>query len=186
MTYTAVPAKSTGDLLAASDWGTYVKDNLADHEARISANSYSGCLLMRTTNQSIPSATDTLVSWNTETVDQGGWFPSTGTTVTVPAGALPSGFTTILVSISWAVPFAANATGARKVEIWKNAALYRTEYYNGALDASALAISATGPDIPCVPGDTFALNVSQSSGGALNLSGATLNLSMSVRRVNYY
>lgn len=185
MTYSAAPTKATGDLLAASDWNTYVRDNLADHEARIGANSYSGVTVVRTTNQAIPNATNTLVSWTAETIDQGGWFPTTGTTFTVPAGALPAGYTTIMVQVGVSIPFDGNTTGARKVDIYKNAA-FLMGTYAGAVDTSTLSVIWASPDIDCVPGDTFSINVAQSSGGSLNLLGATLNLSCSVRRVGYF
>lgn len=186
MTYSTVSTKATGDAIAASDWNTYIRDNLADHEARMTAQSFSGALVTRTTNQSLTTATNTLISWTTETTDQGGWFPGSGTTFTVPSGALPSGFTYVVVQISVTVPWEGNSTGTRKVEIYKNAALYALLNVTSPPDANNFAVTVTAPDISCIPGDTFAINVSQSSGGALNLLGASASLTCSIRRVGHY
>ena len=184
MTYSTVSTKATGDTVAASDWNTYLRDNMADHEARIGAIAYSGCRVVRTTNQSISSGAYTAVSFTAETTDQGGWFPTTGTTVTVPAGALPSGFTTLMVQQSVSLFWAGNSTGDRVIRFLKNGVTYFSTA-SPAL-ASDFGQGATAPDIDCVPTDTFTCEVNQSSGGALNLIGASSTLSMSVRRVGYF
>jgi hypothetical protein len=185
VTYSVVPTKATGDLLASSDWNTYVRDNFADHEARISANTYSGCLLTRTTNQSIPDASTTAITWTAETTDQGGWFTPSSSTITVPSGALPSGYTTIVLSIGVIAPWAGNAVGARSVAVYKNGATAGGSSI-GAPDAFDMSMVFTIPDIEVVPGDTIVINVAQTSGGALNLLGSSLPMRCSVRRVGYF
>ena len=185
MTYSTVPTKFTGDTLAANDWNTYVRDNLADHEARIGAIAYSGCRVTRVTDQAIADNTLTAVTWTAETTDQGGWFPGTGTTATVPASALPSGYTTLMVSMAVQIYWESSSTGSRSVLLLKNG----TEFANQKIVPGFTGTFAqvfTAPDIDAVPGDTFVVQVGHSSGASLNVAGATRTAAMSIRRVGYY
>lgn len=185
MAYSAVSTKATGDTVAASDWNTYLRDNMADHEARIGAIAYSGCRVTRASNQSIADATTTAVSWTAETTDQGGWFPGTGTTATVPAGALPSGYTTLMVSMSVQIYWESNATGSRAVIMYKNGVEFAHQKIVPGFTGTFAQVF-TAPDIDAVVGDTFMVQVAQSSGGALNVAGATATAAMTIRRVGYY
>lgn len=184
MAYSTVSTKAIGDAIAASDWNTYIRDNLADHEARLGGQSFSGCLLTRTTNQSIPDATLTNVTWTAETVDQGGWFPSSGTTVTVPAGALPSGYTYVLVQMACQLYWDGNAAGTRRILFLQNGSEVQTLYLSPPSTAM-MGMPLTSMLLRAVPGDTFSVQVSQTSGGALNLLGATQTLYLSVERRGY-
>lgn len=48
---------------------------------------FSGALVSRTTNKTIPTGIDTQMSWSAAVYDFGGWFPTPGSaTLTVPAG----------------------------------------------------------------------------------------------------
>ena len=185
MTYSTVSTKATGDTVAASDWNTYLRDNMADHEARIGAIAYSGCRVVRTTNQSIPDSTYTAISFTAETTDQGGWFPTTGTTATVPSGALPPGYTTLVLQVSVQLYWAGNATGQRVVRILKNGVEFFS-WAQGPAGASNFGMGGTATDVTAVPSDTITVEVNQSSGGALNLIGATQEIALSIRRVGYY
>lgn len=184
MAYSTVPNKATGDTLAASDWNTYVRDNLADHEARIGGIAFSGCLLTRASNQSIPDTTLTNVTWTAETTDQGGWFTPSGSTVTVPAGALPSGFTYVLVQLACQLYWDGNATGTRRILFLQNGSEVQTLYLTPPSTAM-MGMPLTSMLLRAVPGDTFSVQVSQTSGGALFLLGATQTLYLSVERRGY-
>lgn len=186
MSFTTVSTKATGDTVSQSDWNTYIRDNEADLDARISANTFSGCILTRASNQSIPDTTNTLVSWTAETLDVGGWFTPSGTTITVPAGAIPSGYTNIIVEIGCLLVWAGNTVGTRKMEIYQNGASLFVLDTVSPPDATNLTIVRTSLPIPAVAGDTFAINVAQSSTGALNLIGATSTLRFSIKRSGYY
>lgn len=185
MAYSTVSTKATGDTVAASDWNTYIRDNLADHEARIGAIAYSGCRVTRVTDQAIADNTLTAVTWTAETTDQGGWFPSSGTTVTVPTSALPSGYTTLMVSMSVQIYWESNATGSRHVVLYKNGTEFAAQKIAPGFTGTFAQVF-TAPDIDAVPGDTFLVQVIHSAGASLNIAGATKTAAMSIRRVHYY
>lgn len=183
MTYSVVSTKATGDTVAASDWNTYLRDNLADHEARIIGNTFSGASVTRASNQSISTAAWTAVSWTAESTDQGGWIATTSTTFTVPAGAIVAGYTSIFVSFGVSIYWAANSTGGRGLRFLKNG----TEYAGDTRLATtgAMGVTVVAPDIIAVAGDTFTCEIYQDSGGALNAIGGTNALMATIRRTNY-
>lgn len=185
MTYSAVPSKATGDTVSAGDWGTYLKDNLADHEARITANSYSGCRLTRDTDQNISDTTLTPVVWTHEIVDQGGWYPGSGSTVTVPAAALPPGYTTVIVSMSVQIWWDSDADGTRSVAFYKNGVEFaRQKMVAGYTGIFGQVVAP--PDIDAEPTDTFQVQVIHSAGGTLALVGSSNLLALSIRREGYF
>lgn len=185
MAYSAVSTKATGDTVAASDWNTYLRDNMSDHEARLLAQALSGCRLTRATDQSTTDNVNTDVTWTAETYDQGGWFTPSGTTITVPAGALPSGYTTIIVVVAVQIYWASNATGSRNVQVYKNGSEFASQKASPGVTGTFAQVF-TAPAIHAVPTDTFKAVATQSSGGTLALAGATQEMAFSVTRIGYF
>jgi hypothetical protein len=147
---------------------TEIRDNLLYLYGLIQGTTYSAVFISRGANQSIPDTTDTNISFDTEVYDYGGWWTS-GTNIVVPAGAVPTGFTTIAV---WVIPifsFASNSTGRRKVIIQKNGSTQET------FSISALSGDPTVVILPTLitvaAADIITIQVYQSSGGALNVTG---------------
>jgi hypothetical protein len=103
----------------------------------------------------------------------------------VPAGAIPSGSTTLLLSCQIQLYWAGNVTGVRSVRFLKNGAEFASDGDSTAT-AGNLGQVKVAPDVDAVAGDTITIEVFQSSGGALNLIGATFPLAGVVRRVGYY
>lgn len=173
MAYTTPATKATGDLLSATDWNTYVRDDMEYLNARAQEVAFKGVRIVRTTNQSIPDSALTTVTWpDGETFDEGGWFSGTGGTVTVPSGAIPSGFTNIVVQVSCYIFWDANATGRRYLSLLKNG----TEFTSGTdwpQSANTFAIPVSAP-INVASGDTITVEAFQSSGGALNIENGAL------------
>jgi len=166
MAYTPERSWATGDTISASDLNTYLRDNVDFVKAAVDGVAFTGCKLSRSTAQSIANMTDTLISFDTESFDFGGWFGGSGTTVTVPASAIPSGYTTIALLIVARSRFAINATGARIIRILKNGTAEDGTSVGGlpsdVTDVNSVAF------VTAVSGDTIQLQVYQSSGGSLN------------------
>lgn len=129
---------------------------------------------MRSASQSIPDDTTTAVTFQSEVYDEGGWIAVSSTTITVPAGAIPAGYTTVIVDVEFTADFATDSTGRRQAIPYKNgvalmgpgtaAATGQNTWVLGALKTTAEA------------GDEFTMDVYQNSGGSLDL----LNVSLAV------
>lgn len=179
MSYSTLASKSSGDPISVTDWST-LRDDLTDHEARIQANTFSGCILERTSVQSIPDATGTGVSLTVETLDEGGWFPGSGSTITVPSAAIPAGYTNIVVRIEVNVEWDDNPTGRRTVNINKNAALLGPNFQ---MDAPSISLGQSNTRTYWFEaGDTINVQVFQDSGGALDLNSALVTIA----RIGYF
>jgi hypothetical protein len=133
----------------------------------------SACQISRTTNQSLADSTDTYISFPIENLDVGGWFPGSGTTVTVPAGAVPSGATTIGLWMTGSAKFATNSTGTRRIEIHINGTSIGGQTVPG-ISGDNTTVYISGELGVVAAGDTIKLNAIQTSGGALNVLTAKL------------
>ena len=184
MTYSTPPTEATGNTLAAGDWNTYVRDNFEDHEARIRANTFAGAVVTRASDQSIPNAAFTAITWTAETTDQGGWITTSSTTFTVPSSAIVAGYSSITVSFGVSIYWDGNTTGGRGIRFMKNG----TAYAGDTRDASPgdMGITIVAPDIVAGVGDTFTCEIYQDSGGALNAIGGTFPLMATIRRASYF
>jgi hypothetical protein len=144
----------------------------------IAANELVAAVYTRTTTQSIPNGTDTIVDFDVKQVDTHGAV-TTGASwkFTVPVAGT--------YSISVSVGFATNTTGARYALIRKN----------GSFSARGgdSKMGVTGVDTMMnftvlerlVPGDYIDVNVLQSSGGALNTSSTLTFPAISIHRVGF-
>jgi hypothetical protein len=164
--WTSPPTFAAGDTLTASQLNTYLRDNPLYLYELIQALNSSGCQASKS-SQTIPDSSGTLASLNVEVADFGGWFPGSGTTITVPAAALPTGVTTITVDVVCSVVWDSNATGMRRARFKKNGST--------AGGSSVRAVSGQTTDqtasilIPSLTtGDTLTLELYQDSGGNLD------------------
>jgi len=180
MTYTSLSSKATGDTISASDWAL-IDGDLDDLDARVSANTFSGCSLERTSTQSIPDSAGTLLALTSEIIDEGGWFPGSGATITVPAGAFPSGYSKIMVSLQCAIEWANGTAGRRTLDILKNGSLIGP--VQQFVPATSLAVGQSNVrSFWFETGDTITFQVYQDSGGSLNVNSAIVT----VARVGYF
>jgi hypothetical protein len=162
-TFTAASTATAADANILSEDIRYLK-GVADGVA------FSGARVGRTTNQSISTATATNISWTVETFDFGGWY-SSGTNVVVPAGAIPSGYTTIAVLVITRARFASNSTGYRRLAIKLNG----TAYNSTSVDANSGAETEVNVTdfVTAAAADIITIEAYQTSGGALNCEIAT-------------
>lgn len=154
---------------ASSDAYNILVDDVKNHEERILGQAGQFVLVRRGSTQSIPNATWTAVSFTAEEVDIGGWW-SSGTNVVVPAGAIPTGFTTIGVDCDFTVRFATNGTGTRQAAVYLDGVASDGVANQGSLTGDPTTVVGIDTVIAAAAG-VITLCVYQSSGGALNLTG---------------
>ena len=168
MTWTS-PKTWGSEILTSSDMNTYIRDNELYLYGVAQGTTFSAVQLRRAANQSITNATETPISFDTENLDFGGWY-SSGTNVVTPAGAIPSGYTTVGVLLVGSIKYATNATGQRKVILQKNGTEINSLIASG-LSGDVTIVQMT--EITTVAsGDTLTLLAYQSSGGSLNVTEA--------------
>jgi hypothetical protein len=172
MPYNAPPTFVDGDPLPAADLNV-LGDDIEYLYGVSQGVTASGVQVSRSSNQAVSSGSHAYVSFEAEAFDFGGWW-SSGTTITVPAGAIPAGFTTILLQVAVNAKFASNGTGIRRIEVHKNGASF------GSWQVSAISGDQTDLILPewttVAAGDTIKLDVYQTSGSSLNLTEARMTV----------
>lgn len=175
MAYTTPPTWSPDTIVASSDL-QILSDDITYLKGQTDLAVFSGAYATRGTNLSVSDSTDTDVTLTSETWDEGSWIAVTSATFTVPASAVPPGYTTVIVDIRANVLWAGNSSGARRIIINKTGTQIRSkahDMYSASAFPQDLAVLE-----PAVAGDTFKLQVWQNSGGALNVSSASLSVSV--------
>ena len=124
----------------------------------------TGGIWTRATNQSISNVTDTTVTFTAETADSDGFLTPTSGTITIPSGL--GGW--------YAYQFRGTLSGSPTATAVRCLVNGTTNVDNRTIRGSDSAIAISGT-ILLAAGDTFVVQVFQSSGGALNLNPATLN-----------
>lgn len=153
-----------------------VTDDVTDAVGNLVRLGKSKVRVKRTAVQSVPNATPTSLAW--QAADEnlgGGWLVANPSRMTVAQGVTS-------VRLDGTVRFEANATGYRQVLVKKNGA-----WAQGLPIITAVPISGQPTDISIstgvldvVPGDYFEIEVTQTSGGSLNVDNAVTYGIMSV------
>ena len=126
---------------------------------------FVGCSLYKSANASITNATDTTVTFNTESYDTDG-FHDTATNaerITIPAGKGGKYLITAKTT------YASNTTGIRGIYLYKNAAVFLTYNVQPAFTGECNTILSYVVNL--VATDYVYFQTYQTSGGALNLNG---------------
>ncbi len=175
MAYTSMKTWAFGAVLTASEMNAYLRDNIEFLKARSDGAVFSGIQLSRATNQSLSTGSGANVIWTAASFEYVGDWWASGATITVPASAIPAGFTSIAVLVFANVRYEANTTGSRWVTILKNGGQVGSRIYSavgGGDFTEADIIDMT----TVVAGDTLTIEAKQSSGGNLNVSSAGLTI----------
>lgn len=172
MAYTTPPTFIADTELAADDLNI-LGDDIEYLKAITDGVLASGCQVRRTSAQSIATGSDENINFDTENFDIGGWYTA-GTKVIVPAGAIPDGFSTIVVIVVAAVKWETDGSGKRKLTILKNGSGIGN-WKVQALDDDNTSIYLT-EFTSVTSGDEIQLNVWQNSGGGLDVTESTLTV----------
>lgn len=128
-------------------------------------------------SQSLPNATDTVLTWEAELHDHGGCHDNAtnNSRITVPAGK--DG----LWHLDLTVAFAANSTGVRRINIRRNGVIQK---YGGTAAVSGDTTRVTlSVDVIAAAGDYFEAAAMQSSGAALGIVGNSSECGFNAHRV---
>lgn len=123
-----------------------------------------GCRLRRAANQSINTATQTAISWDTEDQDPNGFIAVTATTVTIPTG-LDGLYAISFVAVGASVP--ANRFTVRITPTSGITGMPVTFQAVGAGTEDRLVVA---PTIPLLAADTFVCQVFHTNGSAINFT----------------
>lgn len=127
---------------------------------------FSGALVSKNIDQSIPNLASRTLLWQIETYDIGGWFASSGDTFfTIPPGITRVELT---AGVKWGSP----AGGAfRSVDFRKNGSVFpgATKVLTTLGAAAVDAHGIVSPAVEVVAGDELSVEVFQVSGAALDV-----------------
>jgi hypothetical protein len=131
-----------------------------------SASGRTGCRLRRAANQSITTATDTTVTWDTEDQDTDGFITVSSDTITIPSGL--DGVYAMTAYVVWAAT--PGATSNVRFEFAGTTGDFRT-----SVGASSVAFQAQTVAVPCwalSATNTVKLRVYQATGASINITAA--------------
>ena len=163
------PDFTAGDVLAADELDVMSED-IRYLYGLSQGTTFSAVQVSRSTNQSIADSTAEEINFTTENFDAGGWYPGSGTTITVPAAAIPDGATSIGVLCFGSLTFDTESAGRRRIRILKNGSsigAWKVTAINGDTTDIQLTEATTVEE-----GDELELEAYQTSGGGCPVTNA--------------
>ena len=179
---TAIDAK--GDLIGGTGADTFARLAVGANDTVLTADSstatglkwaaaaggssFSGCRLTKSVGQTISNNTDTMVTWDVETFDVGGYHDNStnNTRITIPSGK--AGYYQINVTLN----YAANGTGQRCITLAKNGT---NRAYNlniiRAVNSGGYTSVFYSDVVYGAVADYFEISTFQDSGGNVNVIG---------------
>lgn len=173
MAYVTPPTFVAGTAAVAADVNVLSND-ISYLKAFADAQAGAGVALVRTTNLSVVTATWTDIPWVSASVDITGWWTS-GTDITVPAGLVPPGYTSVVVEIEARARFDQNGTGARQIQVLLNGGVVEIPFATSGITGETTPVAIT-VWAGCVDGDVLKVQVYQNSGGNLNCNHANAHV----------
>jgi hypothetical protein len=169
----ATPERATSGTTATAASFDNHADDLDYLKGQTDALAASAVKVNRTSSQSIPDSTATAIVWNNQIGDLGGYW-SSGANITMPSD-YPAGVTTYLCVAHLIIKFATNATGTRQVQTLLNGSAVDTVTFGG-IAGDPTIVPFTSTFFAVAEGDVITVEVTQTSGGALNVTGAVITL----------
>jgi hypothetical protein len=142
--------------------------NGSNQATPISVTTRFSCFLFTGAAQSIGNSSATFLNWTSHLWDNGGLHNDVTNNSEI---IVPTGGNVGVWLLQTIVQFAANATGQRTVEIWKNNSNRMAVATLQATAAGVIVIPISVIDVAPAVGDFYQVKVTQNSGGALNASG---------------
>lgn len=160
MAWTTPRTWVAGETVTASLLNTHLRDNLTELRSSLTCRAY------RSTAQSIPNNTNTLLSMDAETSDTPNWHSTSANTDRITPDVAG------LYLIVGQVVFAANSTGVRQAILYRNgtSGQYIASQGRGTTVSATEAVDVNVMGVYPANGTTdyFGIALYQNSGGALN------------------
>lgn len=172
MPFTTPPTFVSGDVLTAAQLNI-LGDDLNYLNGIANGLTFSAVRVTRSATTSIGTGVWNDVSFTAEDYDYGSWWTS-GTNIVVPAGAIPSGYTTIALLCQGRTIFTANSTGYRGLRILKNGSAEMT--FTSASFATDNSHVAGSGFMIVAAGDVITMERYQNTGSPLDTSSAQLDV----------
>ena len=164
MAYVTPPTFVSGAVLTAAQLNV-LGDDIVYLKAQADGVAVQGVYLTRSTGLSLANVTYVDIPWTTENVDVGGWHAAGSTDIVIPAGAIPSGFSSILVRVDAVVTFASNNANSRGIAIVLNGSSIGAQFVQ-AINGDSTTMNTFAWAV-CVAGDVLKVQAWQSSGVTL-------------------
>lgn len=170
MAYVTPPTFVSGTTATAADINILGAD-IVYLKGQTDSIQTSAVKVNRTSAQSIPDNTWTPVVWNNQIGDIGNWWTS-GTNLVVPSD-FPAGVTDYLAILPLIAKFDVNATGNRGARTLLNGSVVDQITLSAAAgDPTVISFTSTMSTIAQT--DIITMEVFQTSGGALDLTGVVI------------
>lgn len=178
MSYVSPPTFVDADDLTAAQLNI-LGDDIVYLKAQRDAMVFTGVALSRSTDLSVSDSTWTDISWVSATVDTSSFWTS-GANITVPASAIPSGSTQVVMEINIQARFNSNGTGGRACQVLLNGSTVERSFGTSALTGDTTVVGTTVWAIVAAA-DVLKGQIRQTSGGALIAN----SMSMHVKRIGF-
>jgi hypothetical protein len=161
-TFDNLPIGTTGQVLTADTTVSPYKVKWATP----AGGSYAGVRVRKSANQSLANATETILTFDTETFDTDAYHDNSTNSgrLTVPVGK--AGY----YSIYFCIQFDVNATGDREISLYINGTSTRICFNNQPGDATLYTALTGTTTYYLAEGDYVQLTGYQDRGGALNIT----------------
>lgn len=146
-----------------------IRANAVSSTVSSEIRAFIGCRIRRSTNQSISSGSEQVITFDTESYDTDGFHSTVSNTsrITIPAGL--GGKYRITANVEWA----SDANGYRFIYIKKNGSAYIGGSSSGLTASVSYASHSLTVDADLVAGDYIEVYALQNSGGGINVVSQT-------------
>lgn len=177
MAYATPPTFVSGDVLTAAQLNV-LSDDITYLKSQADTLAFCGVSLIKNSAQSIPDTSWTDIVWASTPVETGGNWWTSGSSVTVPTGAVPPGYTSVVLEVSLQVRFDANGTGSRAIQVMLDGSTVEWSFWTSAISGENTPLQQI-VWVVATAGQVITGAVYQSSGGSLNAS----TMAMHIKRV---
>lgn len=168
MSYVDPGSFASGAVLTAAQVQV-IADDVRYLKSAADLAAFTGVSLGGVASQSITSGTGyQSLQWGSAYLMVGGTWWTTGTNITVPAGTVPSGYTSAILEVQAQMVYSANGTGTRQIQVTQNGtsiAAYSTTGISGETTTITAFCWISAAD-----GDALLVQGQQNSGSTLTAS----------------
>lgn len=177
MSYVTPPTFTSGTTATAADINI-LGDDIADLDARLNARNFSGVRMYRVAGvpQTIGDSSITSIIWPNANVtfDVTDWHASNDDFLTVPADAIPPGYTRVVVHINALLAWESDNQGGRIAALLVNGSQILVNSFDAHQSDGVDHVLTEYAVVEA--GDTVELTGYQTSGGSIDVTRASLTV----------